>query len=166
MVQAQGRVLSGWSVWFFPAGNMAYFGNSDFTGLVADDFNHKKKDKSSSSTDVSGNKRKGTAVERARVRLQESGDKTTKLFHTMGDMVSSDIRFAGFKREGTDDDIKVHRERTDGGDDDDVKVHFEKPVDAITIRDEQQKDARQLLTEGEGRTSQRCSTTPGVHRWP
>ena len=78
---------------------MAYFGNSDFTGLVADDFNLKKKDKSSSSTDVSGNKRKGTEVERARVRLQERGDKTTKLFHTMGDMVSSDIPFAGFKRE-------------------------------------------------------------------
>ena len=71
-------------------------------------------------------------MERARVRLQESGNKTTKLFHTMGDMVSSDIRFADFKREETDVDIKVHRERTDG--DDVVKVHFEKPVDAITIK--------------------------------
>ena len=79
---------------------MAYFGNSDFTGLVADDFNHKKKDKSSSSTDVSGNKRKGTAVERARVRLQESGDKTTKLFHTMGDMVSSDITTSKYTVKG------------------------------------------------------------------
>ena len=116
---------------------MAYFGNSDFTGLDADDFNHKKKDKSSSSTDVSGNKRKGTAVERARVRLQESGDKTTKLFHTMGDMVSSDIRFAGFKRGKTDDDVKVHCERTNGSDD--VKVHFGEPVDAVTVRDGQQE---------------------------
>ena len=116
---------------------MAYFGNSDFTGLVADDFNHKKKDKSSSSTDVSGNKRKGTAVERARVRLQESGDKTTKLFHTMGDMVSSDIRFAGFKRGKTYDDVKIHCERTNGSDD--VKVHFGEPVDAVTVRDEQQE---------------------------
>ena len=58
---------------------MAYFGNSD-TGLAADGSNHKKKDKSSSSTEESENRRKGTAVERAaKLRLQESGDKTAKL---------------------------------------------------------------------------------------
>ena len=59
----------------------------------------------------------------------------------MGDMVSSDIRYTNFKREGTDDDIKEYRERIDDGDDgddddDDVKMHFEKSVDVRTIRNE------------------------------
>ena len=70
--------------------DVAYFGNGDFTGLVADGFNHKKKkDKSASSTDVRG-------VQMPRLRLQEHGDKTAKLFHTMCDL-------AGLKREGTEE---------------------------------------------------------------